>query len=235
MPAPLPPSALARLEGSAPLFTAGVSVAALAALKESGLTPAGLVVGTAMHHIGFQPQRWNQSVELGVVTQAMLTARSLAVGRMEAEATALGAVGVVEVRLETISHEGAGDVLEFLATGTAVRGAPTDAPIFTTQLSGQELATLARVGYAPTTFAFGVCVYHVAHQTMRQALSPNVELPQYSQAFFDGRELAIARMQTQASEAGSSGVVGVEVVPSAHVWHHHAIEFLATGSAVRSI
>ena len=234
MSAPLPPSALARLEGATSVFTAGVGVDELAVLRDAGYTPAGLVMGTAMQHIGFQPQRWNQSVELGMLSQTMLTARSMALSRLEAEAVALGADGVVGIRLETVAHEGAGDVVEFFATGTAVRAAKGGGgSLFTTQMSGHELQTLAATGHAPAAFVFGLCVYHVAHQTMRQALSPNVELPQYTQAFYDGRELALTRMQARAVDAEAAGVIDVSVSASGHIWHQHAIEFLATGSAVR--
>ena len=235
MSAPLPPSALARIEAAGPMFTSGLSVDELAVLHDEGLHPLGLVMGTAMHHIGFQPQRWNQSVELGMLTGALQTARMLAFSRLEAEAVALNADGVVNVGLETVEHEGAGDVLEFVATGTAVRSATRGEAVFTTALSGHELGTLKHIGYAPASVVIGVCVYHVAHQTMRQALAPNVELPQYTQAFFDGRELALTRMQAAASDRGAAGVVGVEVNTSSQVWRHHAIEFLAMGSAVRSI
>jgi uncharacterized protein YbjQ (UPF0145 family) len=79
--------------------------------------------------VGIQIQRWNQSQELTVLTQAMYSARELAMARMEAEADALGADGIVGVRLEMLSHAGAGDVMEFLAIGTAVRAFPLDTPL----------------------------------------------------------------------------------------------------------
>jgi uncharacterized protein YbjQ (UPF0145 family) len=239
MPVPLPPSALARLQGAGPVFTAGVTVDELAALAEIGYTPVGVAMGTSMYHIGMHPQRWAQSVELGMLTQALQTARNLALSRLEAEAVAMNASGVIGVTLETVNHEGAGDVLEFLATGTAVRAADapdlgSDATPFTTQLDAHELGMLGDAGYEPAAVVFGACVYHIAHQTLRQALAPNVELPQYSQAYYDGRELAMTRMQGRAVEVGATGVIGVEVLSSERVWRQHAIEFLAIGSGVRA-
>jgi uncharacterized protein YbjQ (UPF0145 family) len=247
-PAPLPPAAMGRLAGSARgegprLFTSDLSVNEFALVKECGFTPVGLVMGTSMYHVGIQVQRWNQSLELGVLTQAMYNARELAMARMEAEADALGADGIVGVRLDMLSHAGAGDMMEFLAVGTAVTSAtggswrtPTGRP-FTSELSGQDFWTLVRTGHMPVALVLGCCVYHVAHQSMRQALSnfgQNVELPQYTQALYDARELAMTRMQAEADQVHADGVVGARVVSSSHVWGEHAVEFLAVGTAVRA-
>jgi len=247
-PAPLPPAAMTRLastsrpDGTA-LFTSDLSVNEFALVKECGFTPVGLVMGTSMYHVGIQIQRWNQSQELSVLTQAMYSARELAMARMEAEADALGADGIVGVRLEMLSHAGAGDVMEFLAVGTAVKSAtgggwrtPKGRP-FTSELSGQDFWTLVRTGHMPVAMVLGCCVYHVAHQSMRQALSnvgQNVELPQYTQALYDARELAMTRMQAEATDVRADGVVGARVVSSSHVWGEHAVEFLAIGTAVRA-
>jgi hypothetical protein len=42
-------------------------------------------------------------------------------------------------------------------------------------------------------------------------------------------------MQTEAAQAGSSGIVGVNVAVNNHVWGEHATEFLATGTAIRRL
>ena len=237
---PLPPSALARLAGADAVFTSGLTVNEMALLAECGLAPVGLVIGTAMQHIGMHPQRWAQSVELGMLTEATRGGRELALTRMQAEADALEADGVVGARIQVVGHEGAGDVVEFLATGTAV--CPTgDARYrtaagrpFTSELSGQDLWTLLKTGHAPVAVVVGVCVYHVAHQAMRQAMAPHVELPPYSQALYDARELAMTRLQAAAAAQGAGGVVGVRIEDSSRVWGPHALEVTAIGTAVRS-
>ena len=68
--------------------------------REAGFEPLGLVLGSSIYHIGFQQAQWNQSQEMGVLTQAMYHARELAMTRMEEEADQLGADGVVGVRLD---------------------------------------------------------------------------------------------------------------------------------------
>jgi uncharacterized protein YbjQ (UPF0145 family) len=246
-PSLLPPTAAARLAatarpGGAPFFTSDLSVNEFALVKECGFSPLGLVMGTSMYHVGLQVQRWNQSQELGVLTQAMYNARELAMSRMEAEAAALSADGIVGVRLDMFSHAGAGDMMEFVAIGTAVKSTAggswqtAKGRPFTSDLSGQDFWTIVRTGHMPVSLVLGVCVYHIAHQSLRQALSTvgqNVELPQYTQGLYDARELAMTRMQAEAEELRADGIVGVRVVSSSHIWGEHAVEFLAAGTAVR--
>jgi uncharacterized protein YbjQ (UPF0145 family) len=58
---------------------------------------------------------------------------------------------------------------------------------------------------------------------------------QFTQGIYEARELALVRMQAEASEARSSGIVGVNVAVANHVWGAHATEFLATGTAIRRL
>ncbi len=82
------------------LFTSDLSVNEFLLVREAGFDPVGLVVGSSIYHIGYQQANWNQNQEMTVLTQAMYHARELAMTRMEEEANALGADGIVGVRLE---------------------------------------------------------------------------------------------------------------------------------------
>ena len=153
-------------------FTSDLSVNEFLLVKQSGFEPLGLVLGSSIYHIGFQQAMWNQSQEMGVLTQAMYHARELAMTRMEEEADQLGADGIVGVRLDIGRYDWGADLAEFIAVGTAVkhRGgelhrAPNGRP-FTSDLSGQDFATLLRAGYRPVGLVMGNCVYHVARQGM---------------------------------------------------------------------
>src|SRR5947209_175205 len=102
-------------------FTSDLSVNEFLLVKQAGFEPLGLVLGSSIYHIGFQQAGWNQSQELGVLTQAMYHARELAMTRMEEEADQLGADGIVGVRLDIGRYEWGADLAEFIAIGTAVR------------------------------------------------------------------------------------------------------------------
>ncbi len=62
-----------------------------------------------------------KSVEMRGYTEALYEARELAMGRIQAEAIALGSDGVVGVTTSELSHVWGSRVIEFFAIGTAVR------------------------------------------------------------------------------------------------------------------
>jgi uncharacterized protein YbjQ (UPF0145 family) len=88
------------------------------------------------------------------------------------------------------------------------------------------------------SLVLGTCVYHVAHQSFRQmwkTVGQNAEMPNFTQATYDAREIAMARMQAEADRDGAEGIVGVRVQQETFIWGDHAIEFLALGTSVRRI
>ena len=103
---------------------------------------------------------------------------------------------------------------EFIAIGTAVKHrdgvlhrAPNGRP-FQSDLSGQEFWTLLRTGHRPVGMVMGSCVYHVGRRG-RCGRSPRrgatSSCPNFTQALYDARELAMQRMQTEAQELGRRG------------------------------
>ncbi|MBF6591812.1 MAG: heavy metal-binding domain-containing protein [Ktedonobacterales bacterium] len=231
-------------DGGRRFFTSDLSVNEFLLVREAGFEPVGLVIGTSIYHIGFQYTKMTQSQELGVLTQAMYAARELAMSRMEAEAEALEADGIVGVRLEVTRYEWGAHLAEFKAIGTAVKArdaanyrTPQGKP-FTSDLSGQDFRTLLAAGYRPVALTMGTCVYHVGIQSMRQWFSQiawqNVEMANYTQGLYDARELAMERMQAEAEAAGAEGIVGARIVETNHGWDSHVIEFFAVGTAIVS-
>ena len=202
------------------LFTSDLSINEFVLVKEAGFDPVGLVVGSSIYHIGYQQGNWSQNQEMGVLTQAMYHARELAMTRMEEEADALGSDGVVGVRLTVARYEWGESLAEFMAIGTAIRSRDgtshrtiTGKP-FTSDLSGQDFWTLLRAGYRPLGLVMGNCVYHVAHQGLGQWMKQvgrNVEMPNFTQALYDARELAMERMQSEATQLQAEGIVGAQI------------------------
>jgi uncharacterized protein YbjQ (UPF0145 family) len=60
------------------------------------------------------------------------------------------------------------------------------------------------------------------------------EIQSYTQALYDARELALARMQTEAKAVRATGIVGADVHEDSPGWAGHVIEFFALGTAVAS-
>jgi uncharacterized protein YbjQ (UPF0145 family) len=231
---------LARMRDRS-LFTSDLSVNEFLLVRAAGFEPLGLVVGSSIYHIGFQASAWSRNQEMDVLTQAMYHARELAMTRMEEEADQLGADGIVAVRLDVSRREWGNDLAEFVAVGTAVRHregqlhrAPNGRP-FTSDLSGQDFYTLLSAGYRPVGMVMGTCVYHVAHQGLGSFLKRvgrNVEMPNFTQALYDARELAMERMQAEAEALEAEGIVGVQLVEGNHGWSSHVLEYFAVGTAV---
>jgi uncharacterized protein YbjQ (UPF0145 family) len=245
----IPEDAMKRLAEMRPgqrttLFTSDLSVNEFLLVREAGFQPLGLVLGSSIYHVGFQFGRWSKNQELDVLSNAMYHARELAMTRMETEADVLGADGIVGVRLDIEFKEFGNDLAEFIAVGTAVKA---DEPgnwrnnqnkPFTSDLSGQDFWTLIQAGYAPLGMVMGSCVYHIAHQRFWQAvgnIGQNVEVPQYTEALYDARELAMSRMQAEAEELHAEGIVGVQLLSLPHRWGGHTTEFFAIGTAIRPL
>ena len=84
------------------LFTSDLSVNEFLLVKEAGFEPLGLVMGSSMYQVSPNiPKipRGQPGIELEDLSKSLYHARELAMNRMEEEAAALGADGIVGVRL----------------------------------------------------------------------------------------------------------------------------------------
>jgi uncharacterized protein YbjQ (UPF0145 family) len=221
------------------LFTSDLTVNEYLLIEDAGFEPLGLVVGSSIYHVGYQRRQMRTSHELTVLSEALYHARELAMDRMTAEAEELAADGVVGVRLEVKGFQRASHVAEFVAVGTAVRHRtedghrPAHGKPFTSDLSGQDFWTLRRTGARPVGLVLGSCVYSVASfTTTGWRMWRNLELPHFTQALYDARELAMTRMQHEAKDLDATGIVGVQLTEHQHGWGGRAIEFLALGTAI---
>lgn len=124
--------------GGSPVLTE-LSVADYAKLLDAGVEPVGIVAWTSVFFVSWAynllmgsslPGSPMQNFEMTDVTQCFYTAREQVMGRVGAQAQALGASGIVGVRVrhttrsETIGgagNERSGLLVSFSAIGTAVR------------------------------------------------------------------------------------------------------------------
>jgi uncharacterized protein YbjQ (UPF0145 family) len=110
-------------------FTSDLSGQDFWTLLRTGHRPVGLVMGSCVYHVAHPGPstalaQAGRSVEMQNYTQALYSARELAMTRMQAEAAALGAKGIVGVQLRETNHGWGSQVIEFFAVGTAI--VPTD-------------------------------------------------------------------------------------------------------------
>jgi len=136
-----------------------------------------------------------------------------ALDRLVTEARALGADGVVGVRLSA-THLDQGN-REFVALGTAVRAAAAGGPRppwpFTTELAGQDLAKLLLAGWVPATIALGISMA-IRHddwttRSQRGLFAGNVEVGGYSELVQHVRADARQRFGERVHRVGADGAI----------------------------
>jgi uncharacterized protein YbjQ (UPF0145 family) len=238
-----------------------LSVTEFLTLARAGYFPHGLVIGSCIYEAGNQYD-WNvATAEIASLSDALRRARGIAIDRMRQQAAAVGAEGVVDVRLE-VDHDvwrGGRQVAKFVAVGTAVgfdravarpelRAAPSlhlvDGTPFTSDLSGPDFVTLLRAGYRPISVAMGACVYGLDPRHLRAYRTQDAEVAEYTQAFFDARETAMDRLQAdlfrshpQGTPDAPAGIVGMTVTEAVYGGGRSApiVEFTAIGTAVAEL
>ncbi len=210
------------------IFTSDLSVNELLLVRQNGYEPLGQVMGSSVYHVGWQwmPYSSWSSGELTTLTQAFYQARHLALGRLYQEAALLGATGVVGVRIDKREYDWGAGLLEFAAIGTAIRELDVPLPLaagtqpFLSDLSGEDFWTLRQAGFRPVGIAVGNCTYYQVPTWNTQYATNggffsggwnNQELPDYTQALYNARSLAMGRMEGEAHGFGAAGIVGADV------------------------
>jgi uncharacterized protein YbjQ (UPF0145 family) len=105
--------------------------------------------------------------------------------------------------------------------------------VFTSDLSVSEYVLLGEAGFEPLGFVVGSSIYHVGVQYGKW--KQNTELQVLTQAMYNARELAMARMRAEADQLAADGIVGVELRMQMYAWGQECLEFVATGTAVRHL
>ena len=120
-------------------FTSDLSGQDFWTLLKTGYRPISLVMGTCVYHVAHQGllqslRQIGRNQEMQNYTQALYDARELALSRMQAEAEAEKAEGIVGAQVKESSHGWGSHVIEFFAVGTAVAAIAEDHTIQTPTL-----------------------------------------------------------------------------------------------------
>lgn len=197
-----------------PIFTSTFSAAEGVVASATGITPVSQVLGSSVYHVGFSAYSNYSGGELSALTLAYEQARSLALGRLQQEATLLRAHAVVDVRFERREFEWGAGLLEFQAIGTAVRlaNAPLPERAALTLLSVDDLYKLHLAGYAPVAIAMGNCFWFEDHaDCVSEGSWFSQELTSHTRAARQARVLALERFRHAARHFSAHGVVGTRV------------------------
>ncbi|HET9050929.1 MAG TPA: heavy metal-binding domain-containing protein [Candidatus Dormibacteraeota bacterium] len=112
-------------------FTSDVSAQEFVLLLRAGYAPTHLAMGVCVFHAAHRGLTAmlgsaGRNGEIPALTDALYTARELAMTRLQREAVEHGAGGIVGVRIEERSHVWGRNAIEFLALGTGVRRVSTE-------------------------------------------------------------------------------------------------------------
>jgi uncharacterized protein YbjQ (UPF0145 family) len=124
---------------------------------------------------------------------------------------------------------------------TELEGLPKDAlrrlgelqgkdALFTSDLSVNEFLLIKEAGFHPRGLVVGSSIYHIGLTT--KSWSSSQEVQSLTQAMYAARELAMARMEEEATVLDADGVVGVRLDVGFYEWGRGTAEFLAIGTAV---
>jgi uncharacterized protein YbjQ (UPF0145 family) len=199
-----------------------------------GMAPPTVTSGQGGRYAGFAPY-----------VDALYRGWDTAMHRMLLEAQALGADGVVGIswtREHLLDSQGA---QEFVVRGTAVRARSKARPahLFSTDLSGGDVAKLMHAGWAPTELVWGISVSirHDDYYTRAAARSwstQNIEIPGYTELVTYARADAREMFERRAGRQGSDAATVSDM--SLHVWQiepsdghiDHVAEAMVVGNSL---
>jgi uncharacterized protein YbjQ (UPF0145 family) len=240
----LPDSARNRLAryDAAGLRTSLLPVAGAVGVESVGLSPVGEVMGCIVQYIGWVGGYtggygggsgygnggyggfYQSSVSFRPYVDALYHGYNTALGRMLTEARAMGADGVVGIKL-TQTKLGENNQ-EFVALGTAVRANSKKRPrsLFTTQLPGQDVAKLMHAGWVPNRLAIGIAVesryLDWTSASQLSVMAGNTEVNAYTLLITSVRSHARERLAAYAKKGSADGVIVSDM--TLRSWHQEA-------------
>lgn len=262
----LPPVARARIARASAdgVRTSLLSTAGALSLQAGGFEAVGEVLGSTVMQIswtGFGGCGWYGAGAGGFYGPGTVTSgsaarwsgykpyvdaikhgRNTALSRLVQEAAALGADGVVGIKMTDARMDN--NKREFMALGTAVRSRGGQRPKtpFTTDLSGQDVAKLLSAGWVPAGMAYGisVAIRHDDWATRQQSgvWAGNMEVAGYTELINHVRHDARREFAASAARIGGDSALLTDM--GQHVWEFepgenhidHVAECVITGNAI---
>lgn len=224
-----------------PFFTTACSGQDLYCQLDAGYEPRHFVIGNVAYALGvgrgvMGMLRGLKGGEVKEFSNMYNHTRHLALERLEKEARDRGANAVVDINTQIIPI-GAG-AREMLMVGTAshhhVFGNP-ERPV-TSELTGEELWNLARLGYAPLRLLLGTSVYSLGVArgvgAFFQGLSRG-EVDSVTQLIYEARTNCLHHINQEAEEIGADAVIGIKLFISEI--GSSFVEVMAIGTAIKKM
>ena len=228
-------------DGAIPFFTSAGSAAELYCHMDAGYQPLAHVFGNIAYMMGFGgglmgALKTMVRGEIREYSDIFNATRHAALERITTQARAAGGNAVLGIRTRIMFWHG---THEMLMTGTAARHPALPAsggtPV-TSDLTGEELWAMTRLGYAPVKLLISASIYSLGavggFKAAFKAFTQG-EISDLTTLIHDAREVAISRLKSEADALGAADVVGVKTY-IAEIGGG-LVEFLAVGTAVKKL
>lgn len=108
-------------------------------------------------------------------------------------------------------------------------------PLFTSDLSANELLLARELGYQPLSQIMGSSIYQIGWQFTRQYSwnTQSSEMSTLSRAHQHAASLALSRLEQEAKLVGAHGVIGVRFIRRSYEWGSNLLEYTAIGTAIK--
>ncbi len=225
-----------------PFFSAAVSGTELYCHLDAGYVPHKFVMGNVAYALGIGRGltgglRTLARGEVKEYSDLYNGIRHMALRRLELEAMHAGANAVVDVRTDLRPFSVG--VVELIMTGTASTNTRLQTPqdqIVTSELTGEELWSLAKMGYGPMRLLMATSVYSLGFAagigTLFQSMTRG-ELPEVTELVYRARENCLDLIRREAQSIGAERVIGNRL--TIRELSPGLIEVIAIGTAVRRI
>lgn len=232
-------SAIKGREYAGPFFTTACSGQDLYCQMDAGYEPRHFVMGNVAYALGIGrgllgALRGFTGGEVKEYSDMYNHTRHLALIRLEREAAERGANCVVDIQTQIIPF-GPG-VREMLMVGTASHNPAleTSTRPVTSELTGEELWNLSKLGYSPLRLVLGTSVYALGFAGKVTSFFNSLgrgEVTQITALIYEARKNCLAHIREEAKELGADGVIGIKV----HIYELGSgfVEILAIGTAIK--
>ncbi|HWE39812.1 MAG TPA: heavy metal-binding domain-containing protein [Isosphaeraceae bacterium] len=222
-----------------PFFSTACSGQDLYCQLDSGYEPRHFVVGNVAYSLGvgrgiMGALRTFGRGEVKEFSDMYNHTRHLALQRIEQEAETRGCNAVVDITTRILPF-GVG-VREMLMVGTASNNpalGKLDRPV-TSELTGEELWNLTRLGYAPFRLLLGTSVYALGIAggiaTFFQSFGRG-EIDTVTRLVYEARENCLAHIRNEAEALGADGVIGIKLF--VYEIGVGLVEIMAIGTAIK--
>ena len=231
-------SCIHALSAGGRFFTSAGNAQELYCHIDAGYSPVQHVFGNVAYSIGVGGGLLGSLKTLGrgeikEFSDVFNKTRHLALDRMLAQATAEGANAVVGIRTTILPWMGTHEML-MTGTATSCSVAPNNGTPVSSDLTGEELWSMAALGHAPVKMLMSTSIYSLGVVGGLLASLKSLakgEISDLTELVHDAREVAIERIRREAAEIGAEDVVGVKTYISEI--GNGLVEFMAIGTAVK--